>query len=298
MNKESKLNLNASNYAIRHFDSNKTYNALEVHKMLCDAYIAGNNDTLDDKDEEIRKALINVFATHKDYEVFFGVSVEDIRAWLEKQEEIDKESYEIAEKEKYDFVSGQFIECRKSFNDFKEDNSYWVEYIGNDTYIGRSDNILNQKFHITPRQLFTLFTVEHCPKNDENAKIKKNLIEMLKQNYPNDKVEKYVSWIERHSENDEDKDNDDERIRKALINVFSNRERYLIDQSFGDITVSEALTWLKKQGNSVDKIKQKFHWRPSDEQITWLYRAADDASEDSRMKQVLNELLSDLKNKL
>ena len=51
---------------------------------------AGNNDTLDDKDEEIRKALINVFTTHKDYEVFFGVSVEDIRAWLEKQGEQEK----------------------------------------------------------------------------------------------------------------------------------------------------------------------------------------------------------------
>ena len=85
MNKDSKLNLNASDYAISHCDSDKTYNGLEVHKMLCDAYIAGNNDTLDDKDEEIRKALINVFALHKDYEVFFGVSVEDILVWLDKQ---------------------------------------------------------------------------------------------------------------------------------------------------------------------------------------------------------------------
>jgi len=42
------------------------------------------------EDEKIRKALINVFATHKDYEMFFGVSVEDIRTWLEKQK-IDKE---------------------------------------------------------------------------------------------------------------------------------------------------------------------------------------------------------------
>ena len=78
----------------------------------------------------------------------------------------DKASYEIAEKEKYDFVSGQFIECRKSFNEFKEDNSYWFEYVGDDTYIGRSDNILNQKFHITPRQLYCLFTQEHCPKEN------------------------------------------------------------------------------------------------------------------------------------
>jgi TusA-related sulfurtransferase len=37
------------------------------------------------EDEKIRIALINVFATHKDYEMFFGVSVEDIQAWLEKQ---------------------------------------------------------------------------------------------------------------------------------------------------------------------------------------------------------------------
>ena len=44
------------------------------------------------EDEKIRKALINVFATHKDYEVFFGVSVEDIRTWLEKQGE-QKASY-------------------------------------------------------------------------------------------------------------------------------------------------------------------------------------------------------------
>lgn len=39
------------------------------------------------EDEKIRKAIINIFATHKDYEVYFGVSVEDIRVWLERQAE-------------------------------------------------------------------------------------------------------------------------------------------------------------------------------------------------------------------
>ena len=39
------------------------------------------------EDERIRKALINVFSTHQGYEVFFGASVEDILAWLEKQGE-------------------------------------------------------------------------------------------------------------------------------------------------------------------------------------------------------------------
>ena len=37
--------------------------------------------------ERIRRAIINVFASHKDYEVFFGASVEDILAWLEAQGE-------------------------------------------------------------------------------------------------------------------------------------------------------------------------------------------------------------------
>lgn len=88
------------------------------------------------------------------------------RDLFENLGEIDKESYEIAEKRKHDFVSGQFIECRKSFDVFKEDNSYWLEYVGNDNYVGRSDNILNQKFHITPRQLYSLFTQQHCPKEN------------------------------------------------------------------------------------------------------------------------------------
>ena len=52
---------------------------------------------------------------------------------------------------------------------------------------------------------------------------------------------------------------------------------------------------LNKVRNWLKSIKDKYTWKPSEEQITWLYRAADDASENSRMKQILNELLSDLK---
>ena len=87
MNKESKLNLNAGDYAISHCDSDKTYNGLEVHKMLCDAYIAGNNDTLDDEDEKIRNKLINLikmsnevggFALHK-------WEADEMLTWLDKQ---------------------------------------------------------------------------------------------------------------------------------------------------------------------------------------------------------------------
>ena len=52
---------------------------------------------------------------------------------------------------------------------------------------------------------------------------------------------------------------EDERIRKELIRVFSNREKYRIAQPFGDITVSEALTWLKKQGKK--EPKETFVWK-------------------------------------
>ena len=122
-----------------------------------------------DEDEKIRKALVRF---HKSTIDIDGIKGADILAWLEKQGNIDKTSYDIAEKEKYDFVSCRFIKCRKSFDEFKEDTSYWLEYVGNDNYIGRSDNILNQKFHITPRQLYCLFTQEHCPKEDNaNAPI-------------------------------------------------------------------------------------------------------------------------------
>ena len=122
------------------------------------------------EDEKMRKALISILKSDFEKDTTINdISVGDIITWLEKQGDKCLVNFDEAEQEKYDFVSGQFIECRKSFNEFKEDNSYWLEYIGDDNYIGRSDNILNQKFHITPRQLFTLFTWQHRPKEDNNV---------------------------------------------------------------------------------------------------------------------------------
>ena len=61
------------------------------------------------------------------------------------------------ENEKYEYVSGKFIRCVNSFNGFSKGETYWLEYINDDIYVGRSDNILNKKFHITPKQLFQNF---------------------------------------------------------------------------------------------------------------------------------------------
>ena len=181
------------------------------------------------KDEKIREKLIENFKWFcGDYlnTTKWGkddMLVKDIIIWLEKQGNIDKISYEIAEKEKYDFVSGQFIECRKSFNEFKEGNSYWLEYAGNDNYIGRSDNILNQKFHITPRQLYRLFTQQHFSKeNNTNEET----------NAPTE-YDKYV----------------DECLNEASKHFFSEGEdKYSVaDLFYAGVRCGKS--WLEKQGN-------------------------------------------------
>ena len=41
--KAEEKELVASDYAIAHYENGRTYTALEVHKMLCDAFIAGMN---------------------------------------------------------------------------------------------------------------------------------------------------------------------------------------------------------------------------------------------------------------
>lgn len=77
--------------------------------------------------------------------------------WLEKQGEMDMESYKAAEDEKREFVGDGFIKCYADFQDFKEGETYWLEYVGNDNYNVRSDNLLGKTYHITPCQLYTIF---------------------------------------------------------------------------------------------------------------------------------------------
>ena len=68
------------------------------------------------------------------------------------------EDYFLSEREKNEKVSGKFLYAVTDFSIFKKDEAYWLEYIGNDTYVGRSDNILNQKVEITPRHLVWYFS--------------------------------------------------------------------------------------------------------------------------------------------
>ena len=59
----------------------------------------------------------------------------------------------MTEKEKDNFVSGKYLICLMDFKIFKKSQSYWLEYLGDNVYIGRSDNILNEKVTIEPFQL-------------------------------------------------------------------------------------------------------------------------------------------------
>lgn len=76
--------------------------------------------------------------------------------WLEKQGK-HLGNYDKAEKEKSNFVGDGFIKCFANFLDFKEGETYWLEYIGDDKYNVRSDNLLGKTYHITPCQLYTIF---------------------------------------------------------------------------------------------------------------------------------------------
>lgn len=68
------------------------------------------------------------------------------------------EEYLFSEQEKKEKTSGKFLYAITNFSIFNQDESYWLEYVGNDTYIGRSDNILNKKIVITPRQMDCYFS--------------------------------------------------------------------------------------------------------------------------------------------
>lgn len=64
----------------------------------------------------------------------------------------------LTESEKTNKVSGKFLFAITTFSKFIKGESYWLEYLGDDMYCGRSDNILNEKIKISPYQLYYYFS--------------------------------------------------------------------------------------------------------------------------------------------
>ena len=131
---------------------------------------------------------------------------------------------EWAEEEKTRFVSGQFLQCKLSFDGFKEGEHYWLEYIGDDMYVGRSDNILNHRFHITPRQLYTLFSQQ--------------LDEV--QGPPEEEKQRSLNYEPPFNENPSDKE-----IIEALIKHLKEQDGFLT--AINCVSTKAILNWLKKQ---------------------------------------------------
>ena len=150
-----------------------------------------------------------------------GVSWSCTPEWFK---EYIQSNTEWAEEEKTRFVSEQFLQCKLSFDGFKEGEHYWLEYIGDDMYVGRSDNILNQKFHITPRQLYTLFS--------------QKLEEV--QGPPQEEKQASLTYEPPFNENASDKE-----IIEALIKHLKEQDGFLT--AINCVSTKAILSWLKKQ---------------------------------------------------
>lgn len=221
-------------------------------------------------------------------------------AWVKKQNEkkytFRLENYDEAEKEKASFVGDGFIECQADFLDFKEGNTYWLEYISDDKYNVRSDNLLGKTYHITPGQLYTVFKkltwLEKQNKNNsedycEDCVNKKGCINCengnLKETISLDSCEKQDEQDFSHNVNDE--------IRNELYDFI-----YITTFQPKDLKKKERfLDWLEKQGNNSNQT-----WKPSKEQINALEHFVRSIGESgyaspyddntNRIKSLLNDL--------
>lgn len=141
------------------------------------------------EDEEMRKGLINYIKKKFENTCSPTPSKNTLAnwiAWLEKRSSCQNDvNHNIAENEKKEFIGDGFIRCCADFQDFREGKTYWLEYLGDDNYNVRSDNLLGKTYHITPCQLYTVFK-------------KLTWLEKQGEQKPDDKVEpkfKAGDWI-------------------------------------------------------------------------------------------------------
>lgn len=207
------------------------------------------------EDERIRKFLIKWIQDNY-YHGNTEIPTKTLIGWLEKQGEIDKISYEIAEKEKREFVGDGFIKCYADFQDFKEGETYWLEYVGNDNYNVRSDNLLGKTYHITPCQLYTIFKKTTC-------------LEIVNECIYG---EQKSAWSE-----------EDKVMLGEIIDFFEN----------GTVKLQHDLSlyasWLKSLKG---RVQPKDHWKPSKEQMEALRVAK--AYPSSERREILETLYEDL----
>lgn len=197
---------------------------------------------------------------------------------------------EWAEEEKTHFVNGQFLQCKLSFEGFKEGEYYWLEYVGDDMYVGRSDNILNQKFHITPRQLFTLFSqqleevqgppqeekqvpLNYEPPFNENPSDREIIEALIKHLKEQDGIltaidcistKAILSWLEKQKVPNSEWSEEDEKIRNAILGFLNP------DKGGTKYSSNAELVWWSNWLKSIRPVSKESlqpHWKPSEEQM-------------------------------
>lgn len=110
-------------------------------------------------------------------------------------------------------------------------------------YVGRSDNVLNQRFHITPRQLYTLFS------------------QKLEEVQGPPQEEKQVSLNYEPPFNENPSDNE---IIEALIKYLEEQDGFLT--AIDCVSTKAILSWLEKQ-----KEQKPAAWSEEDEKMVRFY---------------------------
>lgn len=189
-----------------------------------------DDEKMESEDERIRKLLVRFVKYEMPDNYSDDISKDSCLAYLEKKKElyqnvVESANYELAETEKREFVTGKFLRCRNDSTMFKGGEYYWLEYLGDDMYVGRSDNFLNINVHITPQQLFTNFYldtsgVKQKEQDEEHVALKCN------------------SPIY-------DENPSDDRIIDASIHYLREQEGFLT--GIDCISTKAILDWLEKQ---------------------------------------------------
>ena len=212
----------------------------------------------EDEGERIRKMLIKFFGKGAEYNSSTnGIFDKDILAWLEKQGNTDFEFFENGENEKREFVGYGFLKCKGDFLSFKEGETYWLEYVGKDNYNVRSDNLLGQTFHITPRQLYTVFRPTTWLEKQGTSYTKRDVDDAYVEGmaFAKNELEKQKSsWSK-----------EDEKMKDLIISVLEvNHSKGIFKAGLRAIRTEEIVSWLKS-------LKQRYTWKPSEEQMKALH---------------------------
>lgn len=227
-------------------------------------------------------------------------------AWLEKQKQDDLtnykktlSNYDEAEKEKCDFVGDGFIKCYADFQDFKEGETYWFEYIGDDKYNVRSDNLLGKTYHITPCQLYTIFkkqtwlekqgeqkfaemdkdkvVIKKGKKpawSEEDEKNLQGILDEIEANkseapeYDIDNYNRFIDWLKSLRPQNNITDEELAQAKKDAYNDALDKIEYHSGEPTFDDGWSAAIWYLKKK-NAMPQTQ----WKPSEEQMDALESA-------------------------